>query len=109
MNTTEITNYHILTVKYIGPSNVLGSRVKIISERFKESRTIDYDHSFNNALEIAEAWLIDHGFNIIGHGEGKDHMYVITDTFHSPKRTPITEKGKEKLYFELNDNPDINS
>lgn len=79
------TNYHILIVKYIGPSNYTGSRIKIISERFKESKTIDYDHEANNALEGAEKWLTGHGFNIIGHGEGKDHMYVITDTFISPK------------------------
>lgn len=87
----NIPNYHILTIKYIGPSNVLGSRVKIISERFKESSTINYDHEFNNALEIAEAWLSNHGFNIIGHGEGKDHMYVITDTFLSPKNRLSTK------------------
>lgn len=82
-----INNYHILTVKYIGATNFTGSRVKIISERFKESKTIGYDHDFNNSLEVAENWLINHGFNLIGHGEGKDHYYVITDSFFSPKDT----------------------
>lgn len=95
------TNYHILTIKYIGPSNYNGSRIKIISERFKESRTIGYDHEFNNALEGAENWLENHGFNIIGHGEGRDHMYVITDTFISPKSqikiNPILKKRMIEL------------
>lgn len=78
-------NFHILTIKYIGASNYLPSRVKIISERFKTSKTIDYDHEFNNTLDIAENWLAAHGFNIIGHGEGSNNYYVITDTFKSPK------------------------
>lgn len=77
-------NFHILTVKYIGPSEVLGSRIKIISERFKASKTIGYDHECDNALEGAEKWLQLHGFELIGHGEGKDHMYVISSTFKSP-------------------------
>lgn len=95
---TTISNYHILTVKYLGPSNVNGSRIKIISERFKESKTIGYDHECNSAREGAEKWLLNHGFNIIGHGEGKDHDYVITDTFISPKPLNV-HVSKAKLRF----------
>lgn len=93
-----IKNYHILTIKYIGPSNVLGSRIKIISERFKESVTISYDYECNSALDGAEKWLKAHGFNLIGHGEGKDHMYVITDIFISPKPLPKPNKAQIKLH-----------
>jgi hypothetical protein len=77
-------NFHILTVKYVSQTNYAPSRVKIISERFKTSKVIEYNHDLSNTLEIAEDWLTKNGFNIIGHGEGKGHYYVITDTFKSP-------------------------
>jgi hypothetical protein len=77
-------NFHILIIKYVGQTNFLPSRVKIISERFKTSKTIEYNHDFNNTLDIAEDWLTNNGFQIIGHGEGKGHYYVITSTFKSP-------------------------
>lgn len=82
-NTTKVTNYHVLIVKYIGPGAVKPSRVKIISERFKKSITIPYDHECGNALAVAETFLLMKGYNIVGHGEGKGHMYVITNTFKS--------------------------
>lgn len=78
-------NFHILTVKYISQTNALPSRVKIISERFRQSKTIEYDHDFANTLEIAENWIEKNGYKIIGHAEGKNCYYVITDTFKSPQ------------------------
>ena len=78
-------NFHILTIKSIGASNTLGSRIKIISERFEASKTIGYSYEHNNALDGAVDYLSKNGFEIVGVGEGKDHMYVITSTFKSPK------------------------
>lgn len=80
MNTTT-PNVHVLTIKYVGPTNYKPSRVKIISERFNNSITINYDHEFNDSCEIAENWLKKNGFNVLSHAEGKGHYYVITDTF----------------------------
>lgn len=79
---TNIPNYHVLIVKFIGWSNTQPSRVKVISERFKESVTFTYDADYgNDTCEQAEYWLKKNGFNVIGHAEGKGHYYVITDTF----------------------------
>jgi hypothetical protein len=78
-------NYHVIKVKYIGPGNSRGSRVKMISDRFHDSKTISYNYEFNNALDIAENWLENNGYKILGHGEGKDFDYVITDTFKGLK------------------------
>lgn len=78
-------NFHILTVKYVGATNFLGSRVKIISERFKQSITFGYQHEYNNTLDQAKAWLTAHGFEVIGQAEGKDHYYVISTTFEPIK------------------------
>jgi hypothetical protein len=79
--TFMLQNHHILIVKYIGQTNYTPSRVKIISERFKVSKTIEYDHEFNNTLDIAEDWLKKNGFELVGCGEGKGHYYIITSTF----------------------------
>jgi len=81
----QYRNYHVIKVKYMGPTNYSGSRVKLISERFEDSKTLQYDHSFNSALDIADDWLSKNGYDIIGHGEGKDCYYVITDTFKGLK------------------------
>lgn len=75
-----ITNYHILTVKYLGPTNSRGSRIKLISERFEQSHTFAYDYS-GNTLEQAIRKAQELGFNVIGTGEGKDVYFLITDTF----------------------------
>jgi hypothetical protein len=73
-------NFHIIQVKYLGPTGTKDSRVKMISERFESSKTIGYDYEFNNSLDVAEDWLSKNGYDIIGHGEGKDKYYIITST-----------------------------
>jgi len=79
-------NKHLITVKYLGPTNTRGSRVKLTSYRFKESVTLDYDYSFNSPLEQAKAHLDNIGFNIEGSGEASDTEYmIISDTFKSIK------------------------
>jgi hypothetical protein len=82
-------NYHILKIKYYGPTNVSGSRVGIISERFNERVTISYDYSMNNSYEMAEKHLKQIGFNIIGVAEGKNCYYLISDTFKPLKSNLI--------------------
>lgn len=83
---TNIPNTHVLIVKYVGQTNYTPSRVKIISERFKQSILIPFDSEHGmDSCEIAEYWLTQKGFKIIGHAEGKGHYYVITDTFEPLK------------------------
>lgn len=80
-------NYHIIIIKTLPATNTKPARVKIISERFETSKIINFTNepgTISPTLETAEMYLIGKGFQIIGHGEGKDHYYVITDTFKSP-------------------------
>jgi hypothetical protein len=86
-----ITNYHLITVKYIGPSDVRGSRIKLISERFECSKTVSYDYA-TNSYDQAIEWLEKHGFNIIGTAEGDKVNYIITDTFKSFSELEITKR-----------------
>lgn len=86
-----LDNYHILTIKYVGATNNTPGGVKIISERFKQSVKFDFDSNFDNTIQNAEDWLLRHDFNLIGKGEGKDHYYIITNTFEPLK--PIKDYG----------------
>jgi hypothetical protein len=76
------TNFHILKVKYLGPTDTRGSRVKITSERFENSKTISYSSEYNRAMDAAINWLSkERGFTVIGTGEGDGHDYVIVSEF----------------------------
>lgn len=79
-------NLHLFKIKYLGPTNFRGSRVRITSERFKESVTIPYDHSANDSVEIAANYLKTAGFEIIGRAEGGITDYLISTTFHKLKK-----------------------
>jgi len=81
---TILQNFHILIVKAIGATNTEPARVKIISERFKQSVKIPFTNNpgaSNPATDSAIEYLEKQGYDLIGKGEGKDHMYIITNTF----------------------------
>jgi hypothetical protein len=73
----KLHTLHVIRVKYLGATNTLGSRVKITSDRFKQSITIPFDHQYNNCEDMAAAELIRRGFNVIALAD----CHVITDTF----------------------------
>lgn len=89
MNTiTLLSNYHILIVKALPATNTKPTRVKIISERFEQSIIIPFTNhpgASNPATDSAIEYLEKQGYVLIGKGEGKDHMYIITDTFEPLK------------------------
>jgi len=82
---TKIPNLHIIEVRYKGATNTRGSRVQLKSRRFEQSILINYQSSLSDSCEIAEAWLKEKGFEIVGHGDGGDFYYVITSTFEPLK------------------------
>lgn len=74
-------NLHIIELKYLGATNTRGSRVKLTSKRFNESKTIAYNYKLNHIEDMAVEYLESKGFDIIGTAES----YVITKTFESIK------------------------
>lgn len=70
-------NLHVLKIKYLGATNTKGSRVKITSERFKQSIIIPYDYQYNSILDMASDHLKANSHAIIGQGEGKNCDYLI--------------------------------
>lgn len=61
-----LPNYVSVIVKYIPPSAVKGSRVKLTFSLAEKSKTIDYSHEFNSAEEVATAFLASYGIKPIG-------------------------------------------
>lgn len=80
----QVLNFHVLQVKHIPGTNYREPRVKVISERFKQSIYLPYDNDIASgapALETAIKHLHAKGFNITGKGEGAQCYYLIVDTF----------------------------
>lgn len=83
-----VPNFHVIIVKAIGATNTEPAKVKIISERFKQSVKIPFTNhpgASNPATDSAIEWLENKGHKLLGKGEGKDHMYIISDTFEPLK------------------------
>lgn len=75
---TSLTNFHSITIKYLPATNTRGSRIKLISTRFKCSVVLDYDQIGDTTAQSAN-WLAAKGFNIVGVCE--DGNMIITSTF----------------------------
>ncbi len=77
-------NLHVFIVQVLGQTNTMPTRLLLKSELFKQSVRIPFTNepgSIAPAVESAELWLRQNGFDIIGSAEGKGHNYIITDTF----------------------------
>ena len=42
MTTNNIKHYRGIKVKFLGPTSYRGSKIKLIDERFNQSKTINY-------------------------------------------------------------------
>lgn len=76
-----LQNFHVLTVRYRGATNTDSGKVLIRSDRFKQTKSIDYDYCCDNALDVAQNWLTLNGFELIGKAEGKDCYFAVSTTF----------------------------
>lgn len=76
-----LTNYHILEVTFISPTNHRGARLKIKSLRFDQSIIIPFDDKLTGIDRMAAEFLKNRGFNLVGMGESKKGFLIISDTF----------------------------
>lgn len=74
-------NLHALEIKFYAPTNYSGARVGIISKRFKQRITINFDYSFSSISEMAINYLTKNGFNIVGKSEFGESDIILSDTF----------------------------
>jgi hypothetical protein len=68
-------------VKYLGATNTLGSRVKIIDHLKQCSKTIDFGYEFSNTLDVAVDFLKRNGVDVVATSELKNSYIILTDTF----------------------------
>lgn len=83
-------NYHIIEVKYSGPTNTRGSHVKLTSARFQQTVSIPYDYSFNSAVDIAVDYLKNEGHAVVGTGETQRGYAVVLESIDN-KFKPLKE------------------
>lgn len=79
----EIDRKIAIIVKYVGPTNTKGSRVKMTLPTWSKSKTIPYNYEFSYSPRMAAAWLAENG--VIAEGEmhlGDSYaLYVGVDQF----------------------------
>jgi hypothetical protein len=67
-----------ILVKYLCPTNTLGSRVKLTLPRWEnKSLTIPYNYSLNNVSEMAETYLIENGVIVESEAEVENGFILI--------------------------------
>lgn len=73
----RIQNLHMVEAVYMPATNTKGTRVKLVSHRFKEKVFIAWDYSLDDVLCQAEEYLIKRGHKVCGHCETKDGYGVL--------------------------------
>jgi hypothetical protein len=74
-----LENFHIIKATIV--RNATTAKVRLTSERFRQSIIIKHNDQFSFLMETAEWWLLTNGFELTGKGESKDGMYFISNTF----------------------------
>lgn len=76
--------FHAIEIKYLGPTDYRGGRMKLYSARFKTAVTLSRDYSFDG-LAQAERYLERAGFQLAGYSETKDGDVILSTTFEPLK------------------------
>lgn len=77
-------NLRMFEVKFLGPTNFKGSRIKITDLRMRKSVTLSKSYHFNNSTDQAIDYLSKRGINLVGEtwcDKTKKH-YLLTDNFN---------------------------
>ena len=77
----QLENFHALTIKHLGPTNFKGSRIKITSDRFEQSITLNRDYSSSSWLDQAIEFLTQNWFTLIWMAEMNNQNILLSDTF----------------------------
>ena len=58
--------FNVIEVKYLPPTDKHGARLKLTSQNPPSTIIISYDFYYNSTKEMAQNWLEEHGFELIG-------------------------------------------
>jgi hypothetical protein len=78
---TNTQNLIACTIKYIGPTDYRGSRIKMSLPRFDETLTIPYNYEATDAEEGAVMYLASNGCEPIARACGADHSVILLFSF----------------------------
>lgn len=81
----KMENLIALTVRYIGPTNNRGSRIKMDLPRFGATRVISYNYEKRDAEDGAVAWLAENGIVPVSRACGKDMSAILLISFQDIK------------------------
>jgi hypothetical protein len=82
-------NLIAITVRYIGPTNNRGSRIKMDLPRFGATRVISYNYEKRDAEEGAVAWLAENGIVPVARACGKDMSAILLISFQDMKTLEV--------------------
>jgi len=81
MKAMTTQNLIACTVKYIGPTDYRGSRIKMSMPRFDETLTIPYNYEAKDAEECAAMFLSDNGCEPVARACGADYSAILLFNF----------------------------
>lgn len=79
---TEAQNLLLVTVKYIGPTDYRGSKIKLSLPRFGETKRIPYNYDGRDAEEGAVLYLASKGLAPVARACGEDCAHLLFDFAH---------------------------
>ena len=80
-----MNHFQLIEVRFLGPTNYKGARIKLIDHRFEQSKTLSYDYSIGDTKDQAEKILKGAGYEIIGFSSSKDSYFIFVDNFEPIK------------------------
>ena len=78
----------VIEIRYLGPTNHRGSRVKLVDKRMGQSKTLSYNYADEDKKTQAWKWLKKYGFNPKYWGTNHDTDIIMCDdwkNFHELK------------------------
>ncbi len=95
MSYDTLKNYHAIRVRYLGATNTLGARVKLVSGRFdRDAVTVERDYESRDSLHDAYKWLSDHLYTVVGQAELDDNGNVLFVEEFMPLREALVLRKK---------------
>jgi len=64
----DVRNYRVFTIRFLGPTDTRGARVKLIDYRHKTSKVIPYSYEHTTAISDAIVYLNSIGIKVVGKG-----------------------------------------
>jgi hypothetical protein len=90
-------NLLAIRVRYLGPTNTKGSRVKLEVPRFNIKKTIPYNDTIRRSEDNALSWLKEKGIEPFGECTDKKHESILVASFdYADKILKAFGKGKVK-------------